>query len=768
LYPNRSSDHDPPADHADRRASIESIDLLGYWQILVRRRWVIYLAVSALGLVALVGSFLTTPLYRATTTLQIERQNPEILNFQDVARTDFAWAAYNDFYQTQYKIIASMPVARAAAERLNLTDHEDFAVGDGKPGLLARLKAMVPRKRGKSVKQAPLDVAAAQVLGSLEISPVRNSHLVRISWTHADPELAAMTANAMADAYIQFNIESRYSTTDQAREFLVNQIGTLKREISAMEVRLQEYGEAKNIFTVDDSSNLTLQALQSISEQRTVAQTEVARAQAVLRAALEANPESLPEVLNSTLIGRLRAEYAAYEAEYTEQAELFKDDWPGLQTLASKLEQARERLGLETRRIVDQVRATAEADYRRALQQAENLDRLLTDHERAAQRLKRDAVEFNNLQTEVRKKRETLDALLRRQNEMALSTRLRDLDSTSSNIRVMEQAQAPTAPFRPNTRLNLLLGLVLGLALGVAAALVLDHLDNTISSSVELEKILSLPVLGVIPRHGSGATPLARVRRQAPNTPAVDIDLIAHRDGRSGVSEAYRGLRTSILLSNPGQPPRLIVLTSALPEDGKTATALNLAVVLAQLGRRVVLIDTDLRRPRLHKAFGVENARGVSTFLSGLEDDPQKLVVSTGIDQLDVIPSGPIPPNPSELLNSAVFARLGPELLDRGYDHVLFDSPPVLSVSDPAIVASVADTGILVVRAGRTPRQSARLAAERLEQTGGGPFGVVLNDFDVESQGAGYERYQTYYGRYEPDEDETDVKPATRVGSRGA
>ena len=280
------------------------------------------------------------------------------------------------------------------------------------------------------------------------------------------------------------------------------------------------------------------------------------------------------------------------------------------------------RLELETGHIVDQVRAAAEAEYRRALQQSENLDRLLTDHEQAAQRLKRDAVEFNNLQSEVRKKRETLDALLRRQNEMALSTRLRDMDSSSSNIRVMERAQAPTTPFRPNTRLNLLLGLVLGLALGLAAALVLDHLDNTIGSSAELEKILSLPVLGVIPRHGTGSTPLARVRRRAPEADDASIDLIAHRDGRAGVSEAYRGLRTSILLSNPGQPPRLIVLTSALPEDGKTATALNLAVVLAQLGRRVMLVDTDLRRPRLHKAFGADNTRGVSTYLSGLEDDP--------------------------------------------------------------------------------------------------------------------------------------------------
>jgi capsular exopolysaccharide synthesis family protein len=334
----------------------------------------------------------------------------------------------------------------------------------------------------------------------------------------------------------------------------------------------------------------------------------------------------------------------------------------------------------------------------------------------------------------------------------------------------MEQATAPAAPFRPNTRLNLLLGLALGLAVGVAGALLLDHLDNTIGTPAQLETILPLPVLAVIPHHGAAGTPLARVRRKGSVRPQAGIDLIAHHDGRSGVSEAYRGLRTSILLSNPGHPPRQIVLTSALPEDGKTATALNLAVVLAQLGRRVLLVDTDLRRPRLHSAFSAENRRGVSTYLSGLEQDPLGLIVPTGIENLELMPSGPIPPNPSELLNSAVFAKLGPELLERGYDHIIFDSPPVLSVSDPVIVASLADTGILVVRAGRTPRQSARVAAERLAQTAAGPFGVVLNDFDAESRGSSYERYQHYYGRYEAadTDDDSGVDTVKRAGGRSA
>ncbi len=755
-------------DERDRGSLAEGLDLLAYWQILVRRRWIVYLAVVTLVLVALVGSFLTTPRYRSTVTLQIERENPEILNFQDVARTDYAWAAYNDFYQTQYKIIGSAPVARAAAERLELANHPDFAADAGPPGPIARLRALLPRKSRVEIPQDPLDGAAARLAASLVVTPVRDSHLVRVSWSHERPELAAQIANAVADAYIQFSMEARYSTTDQAREFLINQIGTLKREIGAIEERLQEYGEAKKILSVDESNNLTLQGLQGISAQRTRARTDLARVQARYDSVRDAPPEALPEVLNSGLLGELRAAYAVSEAEYSQKTRQFKDDWPGMQTLRSKMDQARLRLDLETARIVEQVRATAVADYHAALEEAENLERLLTDQEQAAQRLKRDAVEFNNLLSEVRKKRETLDALLRRQDEMALSTRLLDLNSMSSNIRVIERAQPALAPFRPDTSRNLLLGLLLGLALGVAAALVLEHLDNTIGTPAELERILSLPVLAVIPRHGAGLTPRARVRRRPRDSSKGGIDLVAQHDGRSGVSEAYRGLRTSILLSNPGSPPRQIVVTSALPEDGKSATALNLAVVLAQLGRRVLLVDTDLRRPRLHLAFGVDTGRGVSTYLSGLEQDPHRLIVPTGIERLDLMPSGPIPPNPSELLNSSVFSNLGPRLIESGYDHLLFDSPPVLSVADPIIVASVADTGILVVRAARTPRQSVRLAVARLAQAGGGPFGVVLNDFDASGQTSGYERYHPY-GRYEAPLREGGIEPpATQAGGRGA
>jgi capsular exopolysaccharide synthesis family protein len=718
--------------------------VLDYWRILRRRRWVVYLSVATVALVALVGSFLATPLYRASATLQIERQTPDILSFRDLTRVDYSWNAYTDFYQTQYKLLASENVARGAAARLDLDRHPAFARTGG-ASLLSRLRSLVsgPGSGGEPV--GPFLRAARAIQAALEVVPVRNSHLVQISWVSADPALAADVANAVARSYIQFNMEQQYTTSDQATEFLGDQIGTLKQELSTLEVALQQYGESKRILSIDDESNITMKALAEVAQRRTETETSLARAEAAYRALVSTPPEALPEVQHSALIGRLKEEYAEYEAQYSERASLFKEDWPELQTLSAKMRQAKERLDIQIRATAREAVLAAEAEYRRYRSELENLEALLAERHGAAQGLKRDAVEFANLQAEIKNKRETLDTLLARQNQTALATRLKDIQSTSSNIRVVDEARAPEAPFRPNKKLNLVLGLLLGTVLGVGAAFVLEYLDNSIHSAAEIQQIAGIPTLAVVPHHGAVAAPLARARRSAADGEA--LDLVAHLDGRAQVSESYRELRTALLLSSPGRPPRQILVSSALPEEGKSATAVNLAIVLSQLGRRVVLVDTDLRRPRLHAIFDLDKEHGMSTFLSGLEEDPLRLAVPTGLPHLDIVTSGPVPPNPSELLNSETFAEFGRRYLDDGYDHIVYDSPPVLAVSDPVVIANSVEAVILVARAERTPRQSLRMAVDKFAQAGARPVGAVLNDLDLAAHGHAY--YQ-YYGRSAP------------------
>ncbi len=720
--------------------------LLEYWEILRRRRWVVILAVSACALVALVGSFLAVPQYRSTVSLQIERQNPNILNVKDLGSVDYSWSAYSDFYQTQYKLLASDAVARRAVERLGLVRHPLFDPERAKPGLLARIRGAFASPSKGPVPSAE-DVATLRLQRSLEVLPVRNSHLVQVSWVAPDPELAARVANAVADAYNGFNVETNTTASDQASEFLVNQVGNLKREIDALERKLQDYGEAKQIVSIDDTSNITLKALKDVAEKRTQAQTVLAEKEAAYRSVTSTPASALKEVLSSELIARLKQEYALYEAEYSEKSRRFKDGWPGLQQLQSKLDQAQERLASETEEIAANVRRQAAAELDRARAEVANLDTLVTRQEEAAQRLKRDAVEFANLQSDVQKKRETLNALIARQNEMALSTRLKDLDASSSNVRIVDRARPATAPFRPNKSLNFVLGVILGLGLGVGGALFLDYLDSSIRLPAEVGRLVHLPVLAAIPRHGASPAPLSRMRRRdaAPGAPG-DLDLVTLRDRRAEVSEAYRELRTAILLSSAGHPPRRLMITSALPEEGKSATAVNLAVVLSQLGRRVLLVDTDLRRPRLHKVFGAGIERGVSGFLSGLDPDLLGLIRSTEVEGLDLLPSGPIPPNPSELLDGAPFVEAGERFAALGYDHVIFDSPPALAVADPLIIAARCDAALVVARSGRTPKESLRAAVEKLAKAGVRPIGVVLNDLDDAARRyGGY----AYYGRSE-------------------
>jgi len=738
--------------------------LLDYGSILVRRRWVVYLAAITVTSVALIGSFLMTPLYRSTVTLQIDRQSPDILTFRDLSKVDYSWVAYSDFFQTQYRIMSSLPVARIAVERLGLDAHPMFESQDSEPGWIARLRSLIPR-RGTEVAVDPLDLAAAQLLAGLSVAPIPNSNLVHLSLVGPDPNLAAEAANALAGAYIGYNVQSRYSTSEQADDFLINQIAKLKTEIAETEEKLLTYGEAKRIVSIDEANNITLQGLKDIATRRTAARTSLAQAEARLAAIRQSPANSLPEVLNSTLIGRLLAEYAAYEAEYSEKSMRFKDAWPGMQTLNSKLDQARLRLELETERIASQVLAAAESEYIRASSEVANLDRLLRSTEAVAQSLKRDSVDYTTFHSEMEKKRETLDRLIKRQNELALSTELTALgENTQTNIRILEEARPATAAFRPNLKVNLLLGIVLGVMLGVSAAVILEYLDNTVKSSAELERITDKPILATIPRHGKGAVALSRVRRREPAAPGVNVDLVTHEQGRADVSEAYRELRTALLLSHAGEPPRLIMVTSPLPEEGKSATAINLAIVLSQLGRRVLIVDTDLRRPRLHRALATGNDRGVSTFLSGLENDVSSLISRTAVEGLDLVSSGPIPPNPSELLNSPRFAQLGEELLALRCDHVIFDSPPVMSVSDPVIIANAVDSAILVVRAGRTPRQAVRSAVEKLGQANNAPNGIVLNDVDVESHGSYHYRY-TYH---EVDDETATSDPPTGRRAGGA
>lgn len=717
--------------------------LIDAWRLLLRRRVLIAAVTIAVLTGVAVKTFQTTPSYRAVTIVQIERADPNIMKFQDLMTIDPSSVSYQDFYQTQYRLIESRTVAEKAVRELGLADDAVFLPRSA-PGPLSRLWSALARRSTRQPTSRPgappasddsASIYADAVLAGLRVEPVKNSHLVSVAFVSRSPEMAAKVANGVAEAYIDFGMETRMDTGVGAQSFLAQQIGALRGEVETLERQAQQYGESKEIIPTSGEGNTTVSALEDLQRAFTAAQANRAEKEAAYEAVRTAPDSAVPQVLSSRLIQDLTAEVASLERDQAELGRKFKPGWPALAVVSTKLEQARGRLAQETAALASGAREEAQTAFRSAALHEGNLSHLFEMQKRTAIKLSTDAIEYTNLRSEIAKKRETLDQLLKRQSELSFSTHLRD--TRQSNIRVVDRARVPTSVYRPNIQLNLLMGLLAGLGLAIGLVFVLDNLDSTIKSAEEIRSLAGLPVLGVIPRlRPAGPRPVRRGARA--ENPEAGADLITHLDPRSMLAEAYKDLRTATLLASPDQPPRAILVTSCLPQEGKSQTALNLAIAFAQAGRRVLIVDTDLRRPRLDQALGLESGRGVSNYLSGNATlDP--LVQPTAIPGLWALPSGPIPPNPSELLASRNFLALVQEFSDpTRFDHVIFDSPPILSVADPIVIAPVLDGTVLVVEAGGTTREALQRGATKLRQGNIKVLGVVLNSVSASDRGAYY------------------------------
>jgi len=481
------------------------------------------------------------------------------------------------------------------------------------------------------------------------------------------------------------------------------------------------------------------------------AQVDTSRKEARYRGLLTTPPESIREVTLSNLNQQLREKAAELEREYTQKSKQFKPDWPEMVQLKAEWESARSTMDAEARKIYDDTLKSAKMEYLEAAAHEKTVREALEGQKGEAIKQKQYGVEYANLKATVDSKREILNKLMQRETETGSLSQLKN--AGTGNVWVVDAAEIPDHIFRPNKKMNILLSLFVGLGLGVGMAFFLEYLDNTIKSTADIEKYVQLPTLGTIPMVVSsalaGETASGKRLRREPVSPAVD--LVTMRDPASAASEAYKTLRTSLLLSTADAPPKVIVVTSSEPQEGKTVTTLNTAITLTQSGKRVLLVDGDMRRPRLHKALGGGNGAGLSNYLSG-NAPLEALIQETEIPNLFLVSSGPIPPNPSELLASERFDLLLATLKSSDqFDHVLIDSPPLLSVADPVIMASKAGATILVVQCGRTARPVVVRGKQKLAQAKVNVLGVVLNDVDMR-HGDYYSyhygsRYRTY--RYE-------------------
>jgi capsular exopolysaccharide synthesis family protein len=533
----------------------------------------------------------------------------------------------------------------------------------------------------------------------------------------------------VATTYVQQNLEIRFITTEKAKEWLTGQLQDLKGKVESADEDLQIFGSKHDIISLDEKENVTMQRLTELNEALTKAESDRIAKEATYRQIKDGNIDSLPPILESKLISDLKQAYIQLEAQYVKQLETFKADHPEMARLKKQMEILKTRLDGE----ISKIAAGIKNDYESGLKRETLLRQAFEQQKKKAMEMKEKAIQYNILKREADTNRELYKGLLQRMKEAGISAGI-----TASNIQLVDQAELPIKPHKPNKGLNLILALIVGLFLGVGLAFFFEYLDNSVKTPEDVEQLVRLPFFGLVPQISHER------RRRMDREPSCPVELITFGHPKSMLSEAYRNIRTSILLSFSGRPPKRIAISSPNPAEGKTTTAINTAIALSQTGARVLLIEADLRKPRIHRIFEQENGMGLSNFLSG-NAELDSVIKKTEIPNLYYILSGPLPPNPSELLGSSVFKSMIESLGER-FDHIILDAPPILGFADSVILSTSVDGTILVVQGGKTPRETLQRAKDALSQVNARILGVVINRVNIRR--GGYDGYGYYYYRY--------------------
>lgn len=756
-----------PDDPVSSQQHETELNLAEYFGM-VRRHWKLVALAVLIALVAAGVHYAITPKeYMATATIQIERRNLSPVGGSASPWYENFWNL--EFYPTQYELLQSRGLAERVVRSLDLMSDPNFNPGAAAPKESAGATTA-------EQDEATLGNLALLLKGGLSVEPVRSTQLVRLSFRSPSPEFAAKAANAFAESFIDMGVEDRYASAGKASTFLSSQIETLKQEIGEKESQLQAFSRTSDIVTLDPKSNVTLQRLESLNTALMDVKKERIQKEARYFEVMNGPPEAVADSLAPGVVGGLRTQQMQMEQEYQTKLKTFKPDWPDMVSLKTQIDEGRQHVDSVIREMVQKARSSAAADYQAVLRQEQSLTGELADIKRQAIDQSSSAVQFTNLKVEIQTRRELLDELMKQQSETEVAVRLQD--TRESNVRIIDQALMPAGPFRPSLRKDLTYGLLIGLLFGIGAALLIELLDRTVKSPEEVERRFGLATLAVVQDiadvgktygysaygYGYGDPPsgeMPRVRAGKGKTKAASgggwlekkkgtpggapqIELVPHERPRTLISESYRSLRTALLLSS-ARELKVVAVTSAMAGEGKTATASNLAVVLAQLGRPVLIVDCDLRKPRLHQVFKISNRAGLVNQLTGTAD-LDTVILPTEVPNLWVLPSGPMPPNPSELLASERLRDLLRTLRGR-FDYVIVDTPPALAVTDATLVGTLADGVVLTLRSHKVTREEVRLVRDRLRHADIKVLGAVLNRYRALQAGMarGY-RYAEAYG----------------------
>jgi capsular exopolysaccharide synthesis family protein len=685
----------------------------------LRKRWPV---VAAFVVLAAVGTMVWTirqpRIYEASCSIIIETNAPQVLEgFKDVIEMGPGGWMYREFSQTQFRIILSQENAQRVIDRLGLEHDPIFArTVDGK---------------GQTSRQ---DIVS-QLLKNVKVVGLRESRIASITVRDTDPARAVRIANAFADTYIERNLDYKLEGARTAGSWLGEQTVDLRKRLEASELDLYKFKKERNLLDVslDDKQGMTRQNLQALNQKLAdvkVRRIEIESIRKLILAAKNdiAERESLPEIRDNPVVQKLRENYLDLSKTKADLDARYGEKHPKIDNIQKQLE----AIQRDYRKELDQVLKAFDKRYQALLDTETGLSKWMHQEKQQALDLAKIEVEYRPLSRDAENNAKMFGLVSQRQKEIDLTGLLR-----SNNVRILDRAITPRLPVSPRLSFNLAVGLFAGLILGLLLVLGIEALDNTVKTPEAAEALVGAPLLGMLP--------VLVHARQRTSANATERDLTVFKDPTSAAAEACRSIRTNLMFLSAEKEVRVLVVTSPGPQDGKTTAAISLAVTMAQGGGRVLLVDTDMRKPRIHRSFGLKSDRGLSTVMMG-DAALADVICHSEVPNLDVLPCGPTPPNPAELIHTGRFR----EILDqcrRDYSRVVMDSPPAGFVTDPAILGNLADGVVLVVRAGHTTREAVSFARRQINDARARILGVVINRTDRRAAGYGYSYYAPY-GRY--------------------
>jgi len=706
--------------------------LLDYLIVLRKHQWLILTFLLTVVTVVTIATFKMKPVYSASALVEVDKESQNVLPFQ----TEDAYSEYmdtEDYIETQMEILKSETLALDTIRSLDLARYPEFGGAGG---------SQLPQTLAAGERRPAI---LGAFLGRLGVQRVPNSRLIEVTFSAQSPQLAALVVNAHLQNFIEQNFKSKYDATTQASGWLSSELEELRLQVEKSEDARLAYQRQNQIWQIDEKQDITTQKLANLSQAVTSAQTELAEKEANYQMAQDGDVDALAAMRSNGVVQGLIQRKMDLDEQYALAVNQYGPNFPKVQRIVDQQKQVQIDLGIARKDVIDGIRQ----EYETAKERVSILQDEVNQQKVQANDMAQKLVQYNILEHDAEANKQLYDGLQEKLKEATISAGLR-----SSNIRVVDPALVPTTPSAPQKTRNILLSILVGLVGGIGLAIFREYLDNTVKSPDDIESLTGLPSLAVVPTLPDGNGRRGRLSRiagngSAPEVTSPRVELLSYVQPKSQISEAFRALRTSLMLSQAEHPPQVILVTSSLPREGKTTCAVNLAVTFAQLGDRTLIIDSDLRKPGIRRAlnFTAGKEGGLSSYLAGVSSLDEVTVPHPAIGNLTVLTTGPVPPSPADLLSSHRM-REGLLELRRRFKFIVIDSPPIMAATDAVILSALTDGVLLVVRSGNTPKEAFTRARDLLSAVKCRLLGVVLNAVDSSAPDYYYSyRYYPYaYG----------------------